>query len=243
MDGLIGASGFIGSNVLRLVSGIQTLSREEIAKPVECEFRRLFIAAPSAEKWKIALDPQADFENVEKLANHLTKNILAEEIVLFSTVDVYSDISDSDENSKTLDTLSYGGNRRYLEERIVQHFPKAKVCRVGGLFGPGLKKNILYDLKNDRTELIHSVNRDSKFQFLPVDRVVFASIEATEGISNIVGPPIFAYEIPGIERFKLDSEAKAIRYDIKTCYSETGYLAEKSEVLKEVVRYLGGANI
>jgi len=167
MDGLIGGSGFIGSNVLRLINGVQILGRLEISKPIDYEYKRLFIAAPSAEKWKISSDPQDDFENVKKLATQLTKNVFAEEVVLFSTIDVYSDISDSNELSKTLESCSYGGNRRYLEESIIQHFAKVKVCRVGGLFGPGLKKNLLYDIKQGRTDQVERVSRDSEFHICP----------------------------------------------------------------------------
>jgi len=50
-----------------------------------------------------------------------------------------------------------------------------------------------------------------------------------------------AKEIPGIERFNLDSRAKVVSYDVKTLHSESGYLGTKSQILKELELYLGGS--
>lgn len=114
-------------------------------------YRQLVIAAPGAQKWLANADPDADLDGVVDLVAAL-RRCTADEVRLVSTIDVHSD-------------CSYGENRKYFEEKVREVFPHAKVVRLPALYGPGLKKNALFDLLHRGEAYVHP---DSTYQWFDV---------------------------------------------------------------------------
>ena len=138
------------------------------------EFRTVICAAPGAEKWKANLDPETDKASVIDCGNHFS-SVRAEKVILISTVDVYPAPVDVDELTPIDPDAGTAYGRHRLElERLVSEYFSAIIIRLPGLFGPGLKKNALYDLLHDHQ--VDAIDPRAVYQFYDVTRLAGHSI-------------------------------------------------------------------
>ena len=95
---------------------------------------------------------------------------------------------------------AYGSNRFRLEEAIRGRFPETRVVRLPSLFGPGLKKNVIYDLLNGNQ--VEKINPTSSFQYYDLGSLwEHVSLVIREGIPviHLFPEPVTRAEI--IDRF------------------------------------------
>src|SRR5581483_4392348 len=132
-------------------------------------FDLVVVAGAPAEKWKANADPSRDHASIERLVRALDQ-VNARKLVLISTVDVFISPVGVDEDSPTpiTDLHTYGRNRRWLEQMVLARFD-AHVVRLPGLYGHGLKKNIIYDFLNDND--VQKVDSRGVFQFYDLGRL------------------------------------------------------------------------
>ena len=112
----------------------------------------IICAGVSAKKWYANAYPNEDLLEIEKLIDVL-KTVIAYKFILISTIDIYDDTNgvfneDYVPNMK-YDDHPYGKNRLYMENFIRNTYDNHVIIRFPGLFGFGLKKNIIYDYLND----------------------------------------------------------------------------------------------
>ena len=151
---LIGHTGFVGSNLLGQGDFSSTFSSSNIGEMRGRHFDTVWCAGVRAVKWWANQHPEEDWSGIADLLDVLA-TVTCERFVLVSTVDVFQH-----PNGKTEDDVPeheglhpYGLHRLAVEECV----------RLPGLFGPGLKKNVIYDFLHDnQTEKIHA---DGQFQF------------------------------------------------------------------------------
>ena len=167
MDGLIGHSGYVGQTLLRQRSFDRRYRSTDIASIRGESFELLVVSGAPAAKWVADRDPAADLARLEGLASHLDE-VAARRVILVSTVDVFADSRGADEEADpTLaPTSAYGRNRLWLEGRVRRRFPSALVVRLPGLVGPGLRKNAIFDLRNDNN--LATIDSRSVYQFYPM---------------------------------------------------------------------------
>lgn len=140
--GLIGYTGLVGSNILNQIEGkfedIKLYNSKNIKDIKGEKFDLLIIAGVSGNKSIANFDKIKDAENIAKLASEL-QNVKSKETVLISTIDIFN------ENSSY-----YGINRKNLELNLksYKNLCNLHILRLPGLFGNGLKKNVIYDIKN-----------------------------------------------------------------------------------------------
>ena len=141
--GLIGYTGFVGSNILKQLkdSGYEDrelkLYNSKNIKSIYGEnFDLLIISGVSANKTYANMSPKDDLFNISSLYEDL-KRAFADKVVVISTIDVF--MNDA-----------YGQNRKYFENKVksISTFKTVKILRLPGLFGSGLKKNSIYDMMN-----------------------------------------------------------------------------------------------
>jgi nucleoside-diphosphate-sugar epimerase len=111
-----------------------------------------------------------------------------------SSVDVYGDLTSPattrEESPADLAPTSHYGFHKLLAEQIVEHYAgRWLIVRLGGMVGPGLWKNPVYDVLNGCPLRIHP---DSQYQFIHTDevaRLVWLLVEkgAAEDAFNICG--------------------------------------------------------
>ena len=154
-DALIGCTGFVGTSLLRDAAFAATYHSRNIDEARGRSFRRVVCAAAPATMWLANQDPAADRANILRLIDVLG-TIRAEEFVLVSTIAVLDDAAAgyTEAMARYEADKPYGRHRRELERFVEGHFARAHVLRLPALFGPGLKKNFLFDLLNPAPSFI-----------------------------------------------------------------------------------------
>lgn len=157
---LVGYTGFVGSNIAAnydFTWKINSKNKEEaFAKNPDL----LIYAGLRAEKFLANKDPEADMAAVMEAMEQI-KKINPGKLVLISTVDVYQNPVNVDEDTE-IDTnglLPYGANRYKLEQMVREAWEDALIIRLPGLFGKNLKKNFIYDF----IHIIPALLREEKY--------------------------------------------------------------------------------
>lgn len=168
-DALIGHTGFIGGNLARQRAFEAGYRSTDIHTLKGRRYRRIVCAGAPAVKWKANQEPAADRANLQRLLDALGA-CDADEVVLISTVDVFASprgVTESDDPHGP--NHAYGTHRLELEDFVRDRFPRVLVARLPGVFGPGLRKNVLFDLwANHRTAFVDPA---SMFQWYDVTRL------------------------------------------------------------------------
>jgi nucleoside-diphosphate-sugar epimerase len=237
---LIGHTGFVGGNLLRQRPFAARFNSANIEQIVGRSFDLVVCSGARAEKWKANADPLVDLDNIETLTRAL-EHVEARKVVLVSTVDVFVDPVDVDEDSPTptANLDAYGRHRRRLEQIVASRFD-ALVVRLPALYGPGLKKNALYDLLNDNQ--VNEIDARGTFQFYDIDRLwrdVEIALDNDLTLVHLPTEPTTVGEIAraafGID-FTNELQGPPPRYDVRTRFAtlfggSDAYVERKPEVL------------
>ena len=247
-SGLIGSTGFVGGNLAAAARYDVEVHRANVDLLRDRHFDRLVCAGLPAAKWIANRDPDADRANVERLQNVLA-TVSAERFVLVSTIDVYPGTVGVDEDTDCahVPNHAYGAHRLRFEQFVRARFPAATIARLPALFGPGLKKNVVYDLLHDNA--LDAINPASRFQWYPVARLAadLATLESHRiPLVNLVTEPIATRMI--VERFfpdkKVGAQAGAsAAYDVRTRHAalfgrRNGHMLGADAVLDELGAYV-----
>ncbi len=196
IDGLIGHTGFVGSNLDRGHSFDARFNSRDIDEIRGRRFDLLVCAGVSATKWLANREPAADRAAIDRLTSAL-ETVEAPRFVLISTVDVYPEPLGVDEHSPiAAGGAPYGVHRFGVEQFVRERFASALIVRLPGLFGPGLKKNVLFDLMHDNQ--VDRIDPDARFQFFDVRdtwRVVRTGWDHDLSLINAATEPIETGEI------------------------------------------------
>jgi nucleoside-diphosphate-sugar epimerase len=247
-DALIGSTGFIGGNLARQHRFDDCYSSTNIESIGGRHYQLIACAGAPGRKWLANREPQADRQSIDRLI-HALERAEAEQVVLISTVDVYPVPVGVDEGSAIDNSRNepYGQHRRLLEEFVQARFD-ATVLRLPALFGPGLKKNVVYDfLHGNRVELIHPA---STFQFYDLGelwRDIARVREAGIALVNFATEPVSVREIArDVFGFQFENPGNPleVHYDFRTRYAQQlggrgHYLRDKAAVLEAMGRFVG----
>jgi nucleoside-diphosphate-sugar epimerase len=245
---LVGFSGFVGGNLLRKHDFDDLYNSQNADQMAGERYDLLVIAAAPAVKWVANQNPDSDRATIEALIDSLTQ-VSAMRAVLISTVDVYPVPVLVDESSP-IDRESqqpYGRHRLVLEDAFRARYERALVLRLPGLFGPGLKKNAIFDLMNDNE--VDKIDPEATYQFYDVRRL-WDDIRRCEaaglGLVNVATQPVsmrsVGRDVFGIDLADRDTQAHAF-YDFRTRYDrvlggQNGYLYSLDGVLRDLKDYV-----
>lgn len=171
-NALLGYTGFVGSTLLRQQTFDQLYRASNIGDICGRSFERILCAAAPGQKWRANQNPGADWQAIETLINHL-RTVTCRQFVLISTVDVFREPQGVDENSPVQEhgLHAYGLHRYRLEQFVEAHFPEALIVRLPGLVGPGLRKNVIFDLFNGNN--LDAIDSRALFQFYPMVNLAY----------------------------------------------------------------------
>lgn len=219
---LLGHTGFVGETLKKQASFDGQFSRGNIAESKGTHSELLICSAAPAQKWWANANAAEDLENIQKLVSTL-ESMQAVNAVLISTVDVFDNPLEIDEDSTQATSVqnAYGKNRRFLEDEFTRIFKEALVVRLPGLVGLGLKKNALFDLKNDNQ--ISSLNGASVFQFYPMEKLwedLTLAIENKLELLHLTSEPIsLGYIAKSIFGIQLENLPDPVIYNLQTKYA------------------------
>jgi nucleoside-diphosphate-sugar epimerase len=240
---LIGSSGYVGSHISQIIDFDLALHRPNIDLAKNTNHDLLVCAGLPAAKWQANNQADEDWANTENLISVLS-TVNARKAVLVSTIDVYQPPVNVDEEVfPSLDgTQGYGRNRARFENFFINHFPGSKVIRLPGLFSNSLRKNLVYDLLNNRAEFIQKYSPESEFQFMNLQNIgnIFHALLASDvSILNVSSEPLKAADIAAVFGYTLKGEDVPIKYDVKTRHADyfdsTGqYLFKRESILSDL---------
>lgn len=246
---LVGYSGFVGSNLRAQRPFDALIGSSNIREFASRRVRLAVVAAGDARKWYANQHPQEDEQHISRLSESL-QAIECEQLVHFSTVDVYA-ARHGDESGLNAGpaTEPYGAHRLRLERELQSRFARVTTIRLPGLFGPGLKKNLIFDLMNGRS--LAGFNPRSTFQWFDLAQVwsvAQAALEAGLDELNVTSVPIEVAELlDHLEVGAADTrqDAPLVNYDLRSRHADVwggsnGYLFSREETLRRIANYVNG---
>lgn len=240
-NALIGHTGFVGSNLARQTPFSHLYNSSNFRDLRNRRFDTVVCAGVAAVKWKANQEPEADWNAISALIDELS-TITADHFVLISTVDVYPDpaIAMNEDAAPPSGNHAYGSHRLRVEQFVAARFARHSVVRLPALFGPGLKKNVIYDLMHNNQ--VERINPRALFQWYPLRRLP-NDLETVHqhrlSLVNLVTEPVSTRAIiaecfPG--RSVDETATIAPSYAIRTKYAEllggrNGYVMDAQDVL------------
>lgn len=247
MDALIGHTGFVGGNLAKCHAFQALFNSANIDQAKHQAFDLLICAGVRAEKWIANRDGQKDRSDIQALVDVLA-TVKARTPVLISTTDVYSDTRGKTELDATDEQNGqpYGRNRAYFERAFIEIFPNALVLRLPGLFGPGLKKNVVHDLVKGHE--VEKINTDGVHQYYDVKwlwKDVRKCLDLGITTLNISSPPMkvedICTEVFGVHLKQPRPDAP--HYDMRSVHAKPwgghdGYLYGREEILRAMKAFV-----
>lgn len=245
---LIGYTGFVGGNIASQHKFDDYYNRSNIAEIEGKEYDLVASAANAAEMWRINQEPEKDLAEINDYISHIGKATIGK-LVLISTVGVYKDPNGVNEDTP-IDTdglLPYGANRYYLEQYCRDHFDTT-VIRLSGLFGNGLKKNVIYDLLHDNN--VDRIHKDGVYQYYNLDNIwkdIQVALDNSLSLVNFAAPPVSTLEVAkecfGIDFTNTPEDVKPAFWDMHSKYakvygSQSNYLYTKEEELADIKKFV-----
>ena len=246
-DALIGYTGFVGGNLLSQRPFDELFNSRNIAALGDRTFDTIVCAGAPAEKWRANREPVEDRARLATLTQAFER-AQARKVILISTVDVYPAPVDVDEDAPIdPDGGQPYGNHRYALERFIQQRFDTLVVRLPGLFGTGIKKNIVFDFLNDNN--VSQVHADSVFQFYGLS-TLWPDIETAlaNGLSlvNFATEPVSVGDVAR-EAFGMAFDNRPpsppARYDFRSRHAalyggRDGYLQDRARVLGALAAFV-----
>jgi len=245
---LIGYTGFVGATLEASISPSHRYRSTNIDEIRGESFDHVICAGVQAMKWWANLHPADDLAGIEKLLGALSE-VRVDRFTLISSIDVYPVPRGVDETSLIEKEChhAYGLNRLHVEEWVAGNFPKVAILRLPGLFGPGLKKNVIYDMIHDNG--LEKVHPDGVFQYYDTRRLAGDIDQVWKsgiGLLNVSSEPIGTAEIR--DRYFAGKHLGGDgppppSYDMRSVHAsawggQEGYLYSKEQVLGQLGDWL-----
>jgi hypothetical protein len=249
MDALIGHTGFVGGNLLRQHAFDACYNTSNIETISSREFDTLVFSGAQAKKWWANQNPDQDRRGIQRALDAM-RGVSARRVVLISTVDVVPRVDGADESFDCggLPNHAYGTNRLWLENELRARYPETIIARLPGLFGPGLRKNIVYDLLHDN--MVDKIDPAARFQFFDLSGLWNDILTAEAGglsLIHFVTEPVLTADI--VERFfpgaavGTASPDGSPEYDLRTRHAAVfgganGYIQDRAEVMRRLGEFI-----
>ncbi|MCK5536504.1 MAG: NAD(P)-dependent oxidoreductase [Bacteroidales bacterium] len=245
---LIGYTGFVGSNLQQQYNFTDLYNSKNFQEMKDQEYDLVVCAGISAVKWIANKEPKKDLDSIKTLEDILS-TIKAKRFILISTIDVYATTQylDEDFNCDSVDNHAYGTHRLAFEQFCSSKFSDCTIVRLPGLFGDGLKKNVIYDLLNDNC--LEMINTKSSYQYYYL-KYLWKDIQVVMN-NDIKLINFFTEPVPTQDIFSTFFSEKEIgqeavtegHYDLRTKYAENWnnsekYIYTKDEMIQQLSEFI-----
>jgi NAD dependent epimerase/dehydratase family len=245
---LIGYTGFVGGNINDQFEFTDVYNSKNISEIENKEYDLVVSAANRAEMWRINQEPEKDLAEINEFIGHI-KNVKIKKLVLISTVGVYKNPNSANEDTEIEEDglTPYGINRFYLENFCKNNFDTT-IVRLPGLYGNGLKKNVIYDLLHKNN--VDRIHKDSTYQYYNLANVwhdIQIALENSLGLVNFATPPIATTEVADrcfhIHFDNIPADVTPAFWDMHSKYAEIyggsgNYLYTKEQELAQIESFV-----
>lgn len=244
---LIGHSGFVGSTLCKQHTFTHFYRSTNIDEIRQQQFDLVVCAGAPAKKWLANQQPAQDLDALQHLMRCL-EQIACHQFILISTIDVFKNPIAINEASPVdeKDLHAYGLHRRWLEKFVEQRFDRHLIVRLPGLVGPGLRKNIIFDLLNNNN--LAAIHSENIFQFYPMVNLWYdiqIALQANLSLIHLTAEPVSVatVAVQGFGReFTQVLPGPVARYDMQSLHdkllgSQNGYHYNKREVIQAIRAY------
>ncbi|MBX9661606.1 MAG: hypothetical protein K2X00_23860 [Nitrospiraceae bacterium] len=224
MRALIGHTGFVGGNLVHAGRYDALFNRANSETMRGRHFKEVVCAGISAVKWKANKEPKTDQAAIDVLVENL-RHVTADRFVLLSTTDVYQPaLCVTERDPPSSEGAPYGVHRAAFERFIAKTFANHLIIRLPALYGRGLKKNAIFDLRYDN--MVDAIDPRGSFQWYDVRRLerdIAAITQANLTLVNIAPEPVTMSVIA--ERFfpgklrEAGLDKAAASYDMRTIHA------------------------
>lgn len=220
---LIGSTGFVGHNLRRALEFDALIHRPNVDTLRDASADLVVCAGLPAAKWVANQDPATDLANVEALSGVLD-TMDVDRFVLISTIDVYQPPVFVDETVRPPHDGAepYGRHRAWFERFVMERFESFMIVRLPALFGPGLRKNLVFDLLEGRDDQYSKVNSVSMFQFWDIT-ATWPLVDHAAGLGidvlNVATEPVAARDAAKLFDVELTRVGPVIQYNVHTRYA------------------------
>lgn len=245
---LVGFTGFVGGNLAQMTEFNGLYNSQNIGEIRGKSYSHVVISAVQAKKWWANQHPHEDWSAIERLLMDLSY-CKAEKVTLISTIDVLGLAAGLSEiDSPDIEKLtSYGLHRLKLEGAVRSQFQTVLVVRLPGLFGSGLKKNVIFDLLHHNA--LDQINPRSSYQYYDL-KSLWSDIQIswTHALElvHLFPEPVQTTEL--LEAFFPGSEVGAnaapeAHYDHRTVHGpifggDERYIANKARVMEQLLSFI-----
>ncbi len=244
---LIGHTGFVGSNLLAQQKFTDLYNSKNIESMAGQEFDLVVCCGAPGAMWIANKNPAADWEVLQTLMRPL-ETVSAKRFVLISTIAVYPrPVEVNEDTAVDVEAQTpYGKHRFALEQFAASRF-NATIIRLPGLFGLGIKKNIIFDFLHGNN--LSQINAKSVYQFYNLQNLT-RDIEIAEKhniqLLNISSAPVSTAEVAahcfGIDFSNVPAGVPAF-FDYRSKYAtlwggSDGYLYSKEQELSELKSFV-----
>ena len=249
LDALIGHTGFVGGNLLRQHDFPARFNTSNIESIAGGAFATLVFSGAQAKKWWANANPAEDRAGIRRALDAM-RGVTAERVVLISTIDVVPQRPGADETTDCTaqPTHPYGEHRLWLEQELRARYPGMLTVRLPGLFGPGLRKNILFDLLHDN--MVDKIDPNASFQFYDLTALwsdIARAQAAGLSLVHLVPAPIRTAAIAARffpeARLAEPPAAGSPSYDFRTRHAalfggSNGYIHDAEEVMRRLAAFI-----
>jgi hypothetical protein len=245
---LIGYTGFVGSNLSKQYNFTDFYNSKNFHEMEGQEYGLVVCAGVSAVKWMANKEPEKDLASIKTLENVLT-TIKVKQFILISTIDVYAVTQGKDEgfDCASIQNHAYGTHRLAFESFCTERFDDCTIVRLPGLFGYGLKKNVIYDLLNDNC--LEMINTNSSYQYYYLKYLWKDIQNAVENNIKLIN--LFTEPVPTQDIFSTFFPEKKIgqeavpegHYDLRTKHAgnwnnSEKYIYTKNEMMQQLSEFI-----
>lgn len=218
---VLGYTGFVGSAVYKLLQnvdghiifGVNSHTYLDVN-----DFDVVINCAGFSEKYIANKNPNK-MELVENSIFEKISNLRFKSLIHISSIEA------------ELELDSYGILKKQMEQRILSKYKQATVLRLGGIIGGGLKKNVIFDIINNK---LLFVTADSIYNFITTDEitniVLYLMNNVIEGVINVgASKSILVLEIVKLLRKDVVYGSKKEVYNIDVSRLSSFYSVKSSK--------------
>lgn len=224
-DAIIGHTGFVGAALSGQHYFLAKFNSRNVDSIGEQRFDTVVCAAAPGSMVQANSAPERDRAAIEALIEQL-RDVKARRFVLISSIAVLADFAGGDDEGTQAfqEALAYGRHRRMLEVFCEAQFDTCLVARLPALFGPGLRKNFVFDLMNPVPTMLPEARLERLLERLPAElRDPLAALYAPDAATGMLR----------LDRAALDADPSRPALDAAVCaagmsatqfhYSDTTY--------------------